>query len=38
MHLFLERVRSMFGSVESYVRGLGVSDETLDAVRENLLS
>jgi protein tyrosine/serine phosphatase len=38
MHLFLERVRATFGSVEDYVRGLGVSDATLDAVRENLLT
>lgn len=38
MHLFLERVRSMFGSVDAYVRGLGVRDDTLDAVRDNLLT
>ena len=38
MHLFLERVRAAFGSVDGYVTGLGVSDATLDAVRENLLT
>ena len=37
MHLFLERVRDRFGSVDAYVVGLGVSDDTLDAVRQNLL-
>jgi protein-tyrosine phosphatase len=38
MHLFLERMRHGFGSVDAYVRGLGVGDDTLDAVRENLLT
>jgi hypothetical protein len=38
MHLFLERVRGLFGSVDAYVAGLGVTDSTLDAVRANLLS
>jgi hypothetical protein len=38
MHLFLERVRSSFGSMHDYVADLGVIDETLDAVRANLLT
>jgi protein tyrosine/serine phosphatase len=38
MHLFLERVRARFGSFDAYVAGLGVEDETLDAVRRNLLT
>jgi len=38
MHLFLERVRDTFGSFDEYVRGLGVEDATLDAVRRNLLA
>ena len=38
MHLFLERVRATFGSVDTYVAGLGVGDTTLDAVRRNLLT
>ncbi|MEY2461172.1 MAG: protein-tyrosine phosphatase [Acidimicrobiaceae bacterium] len=38
MHLFLERVRSAFGSMHAYVAELGVTDETLDAVRANLLT
>ena len=38
MHLFLERVRDHYRSVDAYVEGLGVSDDTLDAVRQNLLT
>jgi hypothetical protein len=38
MHLFLERVRTAFGSVHDYAAGLGVTDETLTAVRANLLA
>jgi hypothetical protein len=38
MHLFLERVRTTFGSFDAYVGGLGVEDATLDAVRSNLLT
>jgi protein tyrosine/serine phosphatase len=38
MHLFLERVRSDFGSMQDYVADLGVTEETLDAVRANLLT
>jgi hypothetical protein len=38
MHLFLERVRAEFGSMHNYVAELGVTDETLDAVRANLLA
>jgi hypothetical protein len=38
MHLFLDRVRSDFGSVHGYVTDLGIGDETLDAVRANLLA
>ena len=38
MHLFLERLRAEFGSVHDYVVGLGVTEATLDAVRENLLA
>lgn len=38
MHLFLERLRGEFGSMHDYVTGLGVTDETLDAVKENLLA
>jgi hypothetical protein len=38
MHLFLERVRSEYGDVRSYVADLGVSGETVDAVRANLLA
>jgi protein tyrosine/serine phosphatase len=38
MHLFLERVRSGYGSMHDYVADLGVTDETLDAVRANLLT
>jgi hypothetical protein len=38
MHLFLERVRADYGSMHDYVADLGVADETLDAVRANLLT
>jgi protein-tyrosine phosphatase len=38
MHGFLDRVRAEYGSVHDYLSGLGVSDETLDAVRNNLLT
>jgi protein tyrosine/serine phosphatase len=38
MHLFLERLRAEYGSVDAYVAGLGVDDTTLDAVRANLLT
>jgi protein-tyrosine phosphatase len=38
MHLFLERLRASFGSVDAYVSGLGVGDDVIDAVRENLLT
>jgi protein tyrosine/serine phosphatase len=38
MHLFLERLRAEFGSMHDYVAGLGVTDATLDAVKENLLA
>ncbi|HEV3226506.1 MAG TPA: tyrosine-protein phosphatase [Acidimicrobiales bacterium] len=38
MHLFLERLRDVHGSVAEYVTGLGVAPATLDAVRANLLT
>ena len=38
MHLFLERVRADHGSMHDYVADLGVTDETLDGVRANLLT
>ena len=38
MHLFLERLRAEFGSMHDYVAGLGVTDATLDAVKERLFS
>jgi protein-tyrosine phosphatase len=38
MHLFLERVRGEYGSMHDYVAELGVTDETLNAVRANLLA
>jgi protein tyrosine/serine phosphatase len=38
MHLFLERVRAEYGSMHDYVADLGVTDETLDVVRANLLT
>jgi protein-tyrosine phosphatase len=38
MHLFLDRVRDTFGSFDAYVAGLGVDDQTVDAVRRNLLA
>jgi protein tyrosine/serine phosphatase len=38
MHLFQARLRAQFGSVHDYVAGLGVTDATLDAVKENLLA
>jgi hypothetical protein len=38
MHLFLERVRANYGSMHDYVADLGVTDETLNAVRANLLA
>jgi hypothetical protein len=38
MHLFLERVRAEHGNVRNYVADLGISGETVDAVRANLLA
>jgi len=38
MHLFLAGLRERHGSVDAYVASLGVSDDVLDAVRENLLT
>ena len=38
MHLFLERVRAGYGSMHDYVADLGVTDDTLNAVRANLLT
>ncbi len=38
MHVFLEQVRRVHGSLVDYVRGLGVEETVLDAVRENLLA
>ena len=38
MHLFLAGLRERHGSVADYVAELGVSDDVLDTVRENLLT
>ncbi len=38
MHLFLSGLRERHGSVGNYVAELGVSDDVLDTVRENLLT
>ncbi len=37
MHRFLDKMVALFGSVEGTVRALGVTDETLGALREALL-
>jgi protein tyrosine/serine phosphatase len=38
MHQFLTGLRARHGSVHDYVTSLGVSDDVLEAVRENLLT
>jgi protein-tyrosine phosphatase len=37
MHVFLARIRAQWGSVAGYLRGIGVEDDTLDAVRAAFL-
>jgi hypothetical protein len=38
MHGFLDAVDRLHGSVEGYVRDLGVSDDVIDALRAHLLA
>ena len=33
----LERVRARYGSMHGYARGIGVSDESIERLRERLL-